>query len=121
MEQVLVLTFHVQLLSLMLSQSVECLILRTVEERPPCPAIALTVGECTYSYFLLWYLEWLEGLSALRNFLQDHISVFVFENNSSGIHIDYYADVFRRNSYLITVLTHFWRFLLAFEGFRYNY
>ena len=64
LEQVLVLSAHVQFLCLVLSEAVELLRL-VLELQRPREAVALFVGDSAYAYLSLWHLERGECLAVL--------------------------------------------------------
>ena len=83
MEQVFILTLHVQLSRLVLSQSVESLINGTVKLHLPRPGVALLFGQRADSDFLLRYPEGREDFSSPGCLCQQQMSLSVTEHHPS--------------------------------------
>ena len=105
LEQVLVQPLHVQFLRLMLSETIESLIFRTVEKHAPGKSVTLFLGHLCYinTDFTVRHAESLEGLAMLGLF-QQGTTIAVIEHDSTRLFVDarFYVGCLHRND--ITVL-----------------
>ena len=86
MEEVLVLALHVELLALVLTQAIESLVVRTVEEGMPRPSVLLSLWHLgdVNTHLTVWHSEWLESLTALCHLIQEHIAFVVVEGDMTS-------------------------------------
>ena len=80
LEKVLIATLHVKFLTLMLSQSIESLIRRTLEHSIPGQSVTLFLRQRTHAYFSFRHYKILELLAPF-SLLQQHISISIVESD----------------------------------------
>ena len=107
LEQVFVQPLHVQFLRLMLSETIESLIFRTVEKHAPGKSVALFLGHLCHinTNLTVRHAESFESLSILCLF-QQGMTVAVIEHDSTRLFVDarFYVGCLHRND--ITVCHH---------------
>ena len=106
LKQILVLSLHVQLLRLMLPQSVERLVGRAVEEQSPTQPLLLLLGGLSTANLTFRHLKLLERLSVHR-LSQQHLSNCVVEHDSSVTLRHHGTHLPRPHRHIFLALLHF--------------
>ena len=104
LEQVFILSLHIQLLRLVLPQAIESLIVGAVEEHTPRESMAMGLGNLgpIDTHLPIGNAEGLEGLSVL-GFLQHFLTIGIEEGNSTRLLINTGFDMGSLDGYFVAV------------------